>query len=76
MKDPHVIPETSAEADEDYREYLERAAALDKDLDAGRIHAADHERRKAEAWEVYRSRSGRLRPREDDSRGRGNDPQA
>jgi hypothetical protein len=74
MKDPNTEPEPQPEQDEDYLEYRDRVEALELELHSGRISAAEYERRKAEAWEVYRARGGRLPADDEDRRGGGNPP--
>jgi hypothetical protein len=69
MREYESKQEPDTDTDDARREFDERAEALLEELRAGAISEAEYERRKAEAWEVYRAVSGRLVPDEDD-RGR------
>ena len=66
--DPEIPTDQRMEEAEARSEFEEQARVLDEELRTGRINHAEYERRKAEAWEVYRARSGVLRP-DDEHRG-------
>ena len=64
-KNPQSTPDEAA----DLEEFQLRKAHLLKEMESGVISPADYKRLKAEAWEVYRVRTGRLDVDEDEAGG-------
>ena len=67
MKARETAPEMSPEEAADLDEFRQRKAQLLREMESGVISPADYKRLKAEAWEVFRVRTGRLDLDEDEA---------
>lgn len=69
MKARDTAPEMAPEEVADLEKYRQRKAQPLAEMESGVITPADYQRLQAEAWEVFRSRTGRLDLDEEESRG-------
>ena len=60
MKARETAPEMTPDEVADFEEYQQRKVHLLAEMESGVISPADYQRLKAEAWEVFRVRTGRL----------------
>jgi hypothetical protein len=64
---PHEpVPEIPPDEAADFEEFKQRRAQLRAELDAGVLSPAEYQQLEAEAWEIYRLRTGRLHIEEDE----------
>ncbi len=60
MKARQTAPDLTPDEAADFEEYTQRKAHLLAEMESGVISPVDYKRLKAEAWEVFRVRTGRL----------------